>query len=144
MNKSMSSTQPNLASRLGLGFFVGLAILLAATWMALGHFRAAYAFTIQDRLKECEQPLNNRCEYVYRVREGNSEERLIDLAGFRPDPADLAAGNSIKKPANTFSYFVNGREAQWSETSIFAGAEVIALVLIGSSIYRVRRATKKP
>jgi hypothetical protein len=88
--------------------------------------------------------LNNRCEYVYRVREATGEERLIDLAGFRPDPADLAAGNSIKKPADTFSYFVNGREVQWPETSIFAGAGVIALVLLGSSIYRFRRATKKP
>ena len=139
----MSSTQPNRTSLLGVDFFVGLAISLVAAWIALGHFRSAYDLTIKDRLTQCEQPLNNRCDYVYRVREATGEERLIDLAGFRPDPVDLAAGNSIKKPGNTFSYFVNGREVQWPKTSLLAGAGVLALVLLGNSLYRFRRATRR-
>ncbi len=127
----------------GRDFFVGLAILLAAAWIAYGHFRAAYDFTIEDRLTQCEQPLNNRCNYVYRVREATGEEHVIGLAEFRPDSADLATGNLIRKRKGAFSYFVNGREVQWPQASLFTGAVALALLLLGSSLYRSKRASRE-
>jgi hypothetical protein len=127
----------------GVDFFVGLAILVAAAWIAFGHFRSAYDFTIKDRLTQCEQPLNNRCDYVYRVREATGEEHVIGLAEFRPDSADLATGNSIRKRKDAFSYFVNGREVQWPQAWLFTAAVALALLLLGSSLYRSRRARRR-
>jgi hypothetical protein len=127
-------------ARFGLDLFVGVAILLIAACLAAGHFRATRNFTIEGRLTECEQPLNNRCSDVYRVREATGEEHVTGLGGFRPDPAGLVAGASIRKDANSFSYFVNGREVEWTEASHFIAAALIALLLCGSGIFRARRA----
>ena len=141
MTKPMSSKLPRQIW--DLDFFAGLALLLAAIWIAHGHFRTAYDFTIEDRLTQCEQPLNNRCGYVYRVREATGEEHVINLADFRPDLADLATGNSIRKRKNAFSYSVNGREVGWPQASLFAGAVTLALLLLGSSLYRSRRVSRE-
>jgi hypothetical protein len=127
----------------GVDFFAGLAILLVSVWIAHGHFRAACDFTIEDRSTECEQPLNNRCDFVYRVREATGEEHVMDLAEFRPDPADLAIGNSIRKRKNAFSYAVNGREAGWPQASLFASAVALASFLLGSALYRSRQASRE-
>jgi len=141
MTKPISPKRPKQIW--GVDFVVGLAVLLAAAWIAFGHFRAEYNFTIEDRLTQCEQPLNNRCDYVYRVREATGEEHVIGLAEFRPDAADLAAGNSIRKRKDALSYFVNGREVQWPQASLFAGTVALALLLLGSSLYRSRRANRE-
>ena len=141
MTKPMSPKRPKQIW--GVDFFVGLAVLLAAAWIALGHFRAEYDFTIEDRLTQCEQPLNNRCDYVYRVREATGEEHVIGLAGFRLDSADLATGNSIRKRKDAFSYSVNGQEVQWPQASLFTAVVALALLILGSSLYRSRRASRE-
>ena len=124
-------------------FYAGLAILLAAVSIAQGHFRAEYNFRIENRFTQCEQSLNNRCDYVYRVRESTGEEHVVDLAEFRADSADLATGNSIQKRKSAFSYSVNGREVGWPQTSLFGAAMALALLLLGSALYRSRRANRE-
>jgi hypothetical protein len=138
MSNSTSGQPRRSISRLGLDFFIGIAILLGAAGTGLGHFRSAYDFVIESRMTQCEAPLNNRCDYVYCVREASGEERVTDLGAFRPDLPDLAIGNSILKRRNSFAYFVNGREVEWPEASLFTGAVLLALVLLGSAVYRTR------
>jgi hypothetical protein len=100
--------------------------------MVTGQFISNEKFTVLSRRTECEQPLNNRCVNLFRIRDSDGLERDFNgLTAFRATESDLAVGNSLEKHRFHVDYLVNGQHVNWGELPGSVVASILALIAFG-------------
>ena len=125
-NKPIFVTGPH-----NLGYYVAFAAWIACFLLATGQLFSEETFTVLAQKTECEQPLNNRCIYVFHIRESDGLERDAHFTAFQASAIDLAPGNSVEKHRFHFEYLVNGERVVWHEWSASLIASILALIPFG-------------
>lgn len=107
---------------------VGCLIFLAAVFHQL---YSDYEIRILAIENVCEQPLNNRCQYLYLVehKDRTLSKISFDIYMFRKD--ELAVGNSIKKDKFSFEYQLNGNKMVWGFASHYLSILFFSLLALG-------------
>ena len=72
-----------------------------------------YHYLITSKTLVCEQPLNNRCEYQFELKDpkGKIVTRTLHSYIFRAN--ELTVGSNIEKRKGSFEYSVNGKTTTW-------------------------------
>lgn len=86
-----------------VGFWLAMSVWSVLGWQLGEHFFFGGDFTVFATYQECEQPLNNRCSPVYRLREKDGDEHVETLRSFLGEVAVgsqtlAAAGYAVLQP----------------------------------------------
>ena len=93
--------------------YIGVAILGLCLYGVLNVFWTGLDAQVLARESVCEQPLNNRCQYLYTLRKPDGEQLKTAMSAYIFDASDLAIGNYLKKNKFSFGYEVNGQKKSW-------------------------------
>ena len=111
-----------------VGYTIAIAIWIAAIITICNQFFFEADFEVISIRKECEQPLNNRCSFVYFIKEANGDQHWRNLIEFRGSQEDLKVNNAIKKKRFRFDYQVNGIDISWNDGPKLILAIIFAFV----------------
>ncbi len=119
-----------------VGFWLALMVWTVLGWQLGEHFLFQGDFTVLQTFQECEQPLNNRCSPVYRLREKDGDEHVESLRSFL---GEVVVGSHIQKDRFAMSYRINGdREALRIDGSWLL-ASLLSLLSFGRAAYWASR-----
>ncbi len=118
------------------GFWLALLVWIVPGWQLGEHFLFRGDFTVLQTYRECEQPLNNRCSQVYRLREKDDDEHVETLRSFL---GEVAVGSHIQKDRFAMSYRVNGGREAFRIDGSWILASLFALLGFGNAIYWASR-----
>ncbi len=97
---------------------VFLVIAIIMLGVSFNSTQKMFLFECNDKIvsKElvCEQPLNNRCQFIYTLVSNEGQETKTDLLDYALQNTEAIVGNKIAKPKFSFSYQVNGEKKYWS------------------------------
>lgn len=115
-----------------LGFWLALLVWSFLGWHLAEHLLFKGDFTVLESFQECEQPMNNRCSPIYRIREGSGDEHVETLSSFL---GEVAVGRHIQKETFAMSYRVNGRPEALRIDGSWLVAALLALLSFANAVY---------
>lgn len=119
-----------------VGFWLAMLVWIVLGWQLAEHFFFRGDFTVLATYQECEQPLNNRCSPVYRLRERDGDEHMETLRSFL---GEVAVGSHIQKDRFAMSYWVNGHREAMGINGSWLLALLLALLSFGNAVYWASR-----
>jgi hypothetical protein len=127
-NNEMNHKPVYVSGLHNIGYVVAFASWIICLSMSMGHFFYEGDFKVLARRTECEQPLNNRCVYIYRVQEQNGNEYETKFGALRVTSLDLAVGNRFRKERHRLDYWINDKTVVWDEGPQLFGISLVALL----------------
>lgn len=102
-----------------IGYIMALVLMVMASSKLVGHFFFEKDFKIIEVHTQCEQPLNNRCLYMYRIETADGVRSWDNFINLRVNEGDLQVGNHVDKAKYKLDYEVNGKLVRWRRWSEF-------------------------